>query len=1230
MYPTEADLLEDAVPENISDTTTAKTSKIVMLNSTREFKVGDIVTFNIIAHDGKGNRRQRGGDIMRLWMTADDKNLTSLIEEKKPPCNTINTQLLWNQVSPVGFFKNGVWSNVLCEAKPDLRRYKKCFKGKKVLFFGDSLSRQMLEDLARMMDGKYTTKWNYGVWHQPLEYVDTDNNLTATWVAHSLPFSSSIRVADYNKGISNLFDEISSEEDAVIIISHHTHILPYHQSVFKERLDIYRRAISSFLKRNPHAIVFVKGVSAWKSAARPPAIIAGCFSELYNNLIRCAFSGVSERLIYLDHMDMTIMAEMEKLHPPPLFPTSQRIDSTKMECKKVNTAPIASRSLEEDKPQSSIPLSRCEDRRINLIPTCSSWRRTNTRNLPPVLIPSTDHTKQKALLVSEEMDNACMSNVSSKSEFEFMCSESSCCPCSTSDGDVMGRISCASMDSEVAESIVPENLMLSSHGACTCSERLAHVGEDAARGTSTEDCCNSGWSEDTLCDGYNCQGCRRERIKQWQHMGRALRRLLDQSRHSVTQGSACSHRDHMISRDRCHLQTCPATGFQIDCSSACVSSEACSGPSESSLPTVSHTTSADFMPSDSTVRKCGRHFQRDPNYCKIQALIRNRRDCVRLQTARNSDSVCSSEVICPCNCSSSDTVSKTCCTSDSSKHFLCNDAMSDDEKTRDHWNCACAMEPVCCANRICSVNNSMDPVLQHMEDSNSGTSDNGSQMMSVVSTSSKLNFTPGHSDEPQCLCKAKGAVEFPVDSGVHSHFDQLSSDDSLIIPDGTKCVRTSSTSMPSPASGTCVTDNNSMVDVMEASCDLGQHRKKVVDHKAKPSKKFYKRSVIWPECGVSSLSSEDACPSRSARYSFKREPSRSVRNRPPVVDLPRQNCRLLYHLSSSEENLRHEPKTESTLKPKQKDAAKKKTEFSNFLMGLRYAIPYLPQRLQATLAQSDSSPETAGPNSSFSWENSSTSGTDVSSPEHDHDTTRKNNGEVDKPDFSISCMDDILTELEEISADLGNVCDCASVTDKLSSSSETGTADFSDESSSSSDSGEADDEFECECASCQLLREQRVDHRVMAPADSEPVPAADSESQGAADLWFPHTDEEEGVFQINVAELSPLESLTSERSGMLDLMFENVIIQMLAVHPDLLNDQAPPPASDELIDSLPSVVLTQEHIDQSPSCPVCLCPCAIDEVLTRLPCQHLFHPLCIRAWLIKSGTCPVCRHVLRK
>ncbi|WAR26727.1 RN181-like protein [Mya arenaria] len=93
----------------------------------------------------------------------------------------------------------------------------------------------------------------------------------------------------------------------------------------------------------------------------------------------------------------------------------------------------------------------------------------------------------------------------------------------------------------------------------------------------------------------------------------------------------------------------------------------------------------------------------------------------------------------------------------------------------------------------------------------------------------------------------------------------------------------------------------------------------------------------------------------------------------------------------------------------------------------------------------------------------------------------------------------------------------------------------------------------------------------------------------------------------------------------LSVMLEDVIQQMLSVQPELLADQATPPAPSIVIDMLPTVTLTQQLIDHHQSCSICLCPCELEEIMTQLPCQHIFHPICIQAWLSKSGTCPVCR-----
>ncbi|CAK0849224.1 unnamed protein product [Prorocentrum cordatum] len=68
---------------------------------------------------------------------------------------------------------------------------------------------------------------------------------------------------------------------------------------------------------------------------------------------------------------------------------------------------------------------------------------------------------------------------------------------------------------------------------------------------------------------------------------------------------------------------------------------------------------------------------------------------------------------------------------------------------------------------------------------------------------------------------------------------------------------------------------------------------------------------------------------------------------------------------------------------------------------------------------------------------------------------------------------------------------------------------------------------------------------------------------------------------------------------------------------------------EKVLTSFPSVVACEAGIDQ---CAICLEGVGPDEVLTELPCKHIFHPLCAARWLAQSGsrcvskrhTCPLC------
>lgn len=72
------------------------------------------------------------------------------------------------------------------------------------------------------------------------------------------------------------------------------------------------------------------------------------------------------------------------------------------------------------------------------------------------------------------------------------------------------------------------------------------------------------------------------------------------------------------------------------------------------------------------------------------------------------------------------------------------------------------------------------------------------------------------------------------------------------------------------------------------------------------------------------------------------------------------------------------------------------------------------------------------------------------------------------------------------------------------------------------------------------------------------------------------------------------------------------------------------PASAESIASLPEEVLSRESLARMSrdgrQCCICLEEFGNREVVTRLPCLHVYHAACIKSWLQTSGTCPQCKH----
>ncbi|NXX14619.1 PJA2 ligase, partial [Podargus strigoides] len=67
-------------------------------------------------------------------------------------------------------------------------------------------------------------------------------------------------------------------------------------------------------------------------------------------------------------------------------------------------------------------------------------------------------------------------------------------------------------------------------------------------------------------------------------------------------------------------------------------------------------------------------------------------------------------------------------------------------------------------------------------------------------------------------------------------------------------------------------------------------------------------------------------------------------------------------------------------------------------------------------------------------------------------------------------------------------------------------------------------------------------------------------------------------------------------------------------------EQAHPPATKETIDCLPQIIITGDHDGQEQSCTICCSEYEKDEIVTELPCHHLFHKSCVTLWLREVST----------
>ncbi|CAF1010866.1 unnamed protein product [Didymodactylos carnosus] len=75
-------------------------------------------------------------------------------------------------------------------------------------------------------------------------------------------------------------------------------------------------------------------------------------------------------------------------------------------------------------------------------------------------------------------------------------------------------------------------------------------------------------------------------------------------------------------------------------------------------------------------------------------------------------------------------------------------------------------------------------------------------------------------------------------------------------------------------------------------------------------------------------------------------------------------------------------------------------------------------------------------------------------------------------------------------------------------------------------------------------------------------------------------------------------------------------------------NSGPPPATENRINTIPTVKITAEQARDNLQCAICMDEFKQGEEAKRLNCTHHFHEPCISRWLRLHGTCPTCRVTL--
>ncbi|XP_053386230.1 NXPE family member 4-like [Mercenaria mercenaria] len=266
---------------------------------------------------------ERGQQTLKQNLAVNVRNKNgdsphSIIEKPSIPCAKYNITLLWLSREPTGFFYDGKWNLRNCLGFQQ-NYYQTCLKNRRLYVFGDSTSRAWYKTILKRFQCRQTTeKWQFEKWKKDSECYNRQINFKVGWYPQAQPFFArtwdDMRAALYS--ISGRIDRIPRKERAIIVIHSYMHMVAFHHSVFKQKMEIIRESVDKFLRNNKQSIVMIKAPHTYEDTPAGKYRLSDYFGYVYSKILYEVFEGLHDRVVLLNNRDTTIAQHVEWNHPP--------------------------------------------------------------------------------------------------------------------------------------------------------------------------------------------------------------------------------------------------------------------------------------------------------------------------------------------------------------------------------------------------------------------------------------------------------------------------------------------------------------------------------------------------------------------------------------------------------------------------------------------------------------------------------------------------------------------------------------------------------------------------------------------------------------------------------------------------------------------------------------------------------------------------------------------------